>query len=258
MLHKVAGVVLLLLGSWRASAAEQAPQPRLPPSYPQPPPNYPPPPPQGPYPGQYPAPYGPGYGYPGQYVQARPPGAQRHDGFYLRMQLGPGFTSAKASSGADSVKVSGGGVGLSLAVGGAIRDNLIIFGEIVVDSATSPSREIGGLPAGTFQNGSANLGGVGAGLAYYIMPANVYLSGAVVATTFSLNDSNHDNVGSTDTGLGIDLTIGKEWFVSANWGLGVAVQVLAASMRDQQQFPGGDRPRWNAAGFAVAFSATFN
>lgn len=173
------------------------------------------------------------------------------------MQLGAGFMSARTSSGPSSLKLSGGGPQLSLAVGGAIRDNLILFGELVVDSATNPDVEFGGVSAGTARNASASVGGLGGGIAYYIMPANVFLSGAVVASQLSFRDDNN-NDSSTDFGLGIDVTLGKEWFVSDNWGLGVAVHFLAATMRDQAVFAGGDRVRWNAVGFAVAFSATFN
>jgi hypothetical protein len=277
MLRTGSCVAVLILGSWRASAAEQAPTPQPPPNYPtpqpppnyptpQPPPNYPPPPPQGPYPpppyaGQYPAPNASGYPYPGQYVLARPPGAQRHDGFYLRMQLGPGFMSAKTSSGGNSLKVSGVGPDLSLAIGGAIRDNLILFGELVVNSATNPDLEVGGVAAESIQDASVSVGGLGGGLAYYIMPANVYLSGALVITQLSFDDHTNDSFSDnsfTDPGLGIDLTVGKEWFVSDNWGLGVALQFMAASMRAKETTVGIDSPRWNAVGLAVAFSATFN
>jgi hypothetical protein len=173
------------------------------------------------------------------------------------MQLGPGFMSAKASSGADSVRLSGGGPELSVAAGGAIRDNLILFGEVVVNSATNPDVELGGVAAGTIQDASVSVGGLGGGLAYYIMPANVYLSGALVITELTFDDSTSNN-NSTDPGLGIDLTVGKEWFVSDNWGLGVALQFMAASMRDKATTLGSDRPRWNVVGLAVAFSATFN
>jgi hypothetical protein len=187
-----------------------------------------------------------------------PPGARRHDGFYLRMLLGPGFTSAKASSGSESIKLSGGGLGLSVAIGGALRDNFILFGELVVDSAISPDLEIRGVKTGTLQNASANIGGLGGGVAYYFMPFNAYLSGALVASRLTIEDRNNDETGSSDLGPALDLTIGKEWFVSDNWGLGVAVQVLLASMKDNEPLANGATATWKAIGFAIGLSATFN
>jgi len=56
--------------------------------------------------------------------------ANEHRGFYLRMNAGPGFSSMRADD-AD-LTLSGGGVGLSAAVGGAVARNFILFGEIFV------------------------------------------------------------------------------------------------------------------------------
>jgi hypothetical protein len=172
--------------------------------------------------------------------------------------MGPGLTSARASSGPTNVKLSGGGVGFRAAVGGAILENLILFGELVLDSALSPDLEVGGMLTGTFNDGSADIGGVGGGAAYYIMPINVYLAAALVASRFTLHDSGNGQVGATHLGLGFDFTVGKEWFVSDNWGLGIAGQLLLASMKDKVELPGAGRPYWKGVGLSIAFSATFN
>jgi hypothetical protein len=257
---QAAGVVALLtLAGGRAAEAQPAPGPgQPPPNYPPPPPTYPPPstyPPSGP--GPYYGPPGSPYQYPNAYG-GPPPGAERHDGFYLHLQLGPGFTSAKASSGPDSITLSGGGFGFSIAAGGALNDNLILFGELLVDSALSPDVEVNGVKTATLDNASAGLGGFGAGVAYYVMPVNLFLSGALTASRLTVNDSNGNEVGSSDLGIGIDLDVGKEWWVSDNWGLGVVGQFFVASMKDKDALPGGDRPTWKVVGFSVALSATFN
>src|SRR4051812_37727334 len=80
----------------QAAAPAPAPAPTPPPGYPPaPPPGYPPGPPPGYPPGSYGAPYSAPYPY--QRVNlGKPPGAERHDGFYLNMQLGPGYVSMSA------------------------------------------------------------------------------------------------------------------------------------------------------------------
>ena len=116
-----------------ASRARRATGRRYPPpGYPPagyPPPGYPPPgypPPGYPPPGYAPPPAG-GYPYAPPPRHAAP-GFQTHDGVYLRLQLGAGYTRMSASQGGDSAVISGGSASIGLAVGGAVTDNLIIYG----------------------------------------------------------------------------------------------------------------------------------
>jgi hypothetical protein len=47
--------------------------------------------------------------------------------------------------------------------------------------------------------------------------------------------------------------------VSGNWGIGVAAQLLLASMRDKDASAlGGMKATWTLSAFSVLFSATFN
>jgi hypothetical protein len=57
----------------------------------------------------------------------------------------------------------------------------------------------------------------------------------------------------SDNGVVIDLTIGKEWWVGRNWGLGVAGSLGLHSIPD----PDVDE-NWSGPSFAVRFSATMN
>jgi len=79
------------------------------------------------------------------------------------------------------------------------------------------------------------------------MPANIYLSPTVGLGRLSI-DNDH-----TDIGLVTDLTIGKEWWVGSQWGLGVAGAVGFHSISD-----GDVDGSWEAVTFAVRFSATTN
>jgi hypothetical protein len=182
------------------------------------------------------------------------PGYQTHDGFYLRFVLGPGYTTMSSGESSSKLKVNGGGAGFSVAAGGAIAPNVVLFGEIVSNRAMNPDVSVGS-GTGTLRDASAGLIGVGGGAALYLMPANIYLSGALTLTKLTLDDKDGKTINETSYGPGLDLTVGKEWWVSANWGLGVAAQLALATMKDKGPSPA---PTWTAVGATIAFSATFN
>jgi hypothetical protein len=289
-LSMVALVPLLSVYAATAQAQTQPPpeaaQPQAYPPAQQPPPGYAPPPAQGyppppagyAQPGYAPPPAGyppqPGYQQPGYpppqgypppppYAQVRAPGAETHDGFYLRLQLGGGYTRMSASAGGISQKISGGAVGFDLALGGSVTPNLVIFGALLASSISDPTVTYNGVSS-TATNYTASLSGIGAGAAYYLIPANVYFSGTLLATTLSWRE-NSDDPGvddtsySTELGFGFEGLVGKEWWVSDNWGLGAAAQLIVASMKDKSALDvGGPVPRWNALAFSLLFSATFN
>jgi hypothetical protein len=244
--------------------APQYPYPPQPPPQPpppqQPPPGYPPPgyPPPG-----YPPP--PAQGYPAiqQYPQVGAmtpdPGARRHDGFYLRMMIGPGYTHMGTSAAGTDVSLSGAGLGLNLAVGGALSENLAIFGDIIINSAVNPERKIGATST-SLTDRTANAQGIGAGLAYFIMPANAFIAGSLMLASSSLDDTSGDEsrtLEESEAGFGLNLVGGKEWWVSDNWGLGVAGQFFGARVKDKEVVQ-GSKPTWWLLGFSLAFTATFN
>jgi len=217
------------------------------PNYGPPPPGYgspPPPPNYAPPPRHY------GYGRP---VVYRP--VYEHDGFYLHMQLGGGYTSITAKTGNDRYTISGGSLALGIAAGGTIAPNLILFGTLYDNIISDPDITSNGVGQGTDFGTDAHLIGLGIGLAYYVMPANVYFSGALTATWMRLDDNYYDSTYlETDTGLGFQGLVGKEWWVWPGWGLGVAGQLALASMKSAD-FPD---TRWTGVSVSVLFSATYN
>jgi hypothetical protein len=242
-----------------APPAADAPPLAPPPGYP--PPGYPPPgyPPPGYPPPGYPPP--PGYGAPAYPAPppAHAPGFQLHDGVYTRLTLGGGYTRMSASASGSDIVVSGGSVGLGVAVGGAITEHLVIYGAFAFTTIGSPTVSVDGMSS---DNGgvSADSVGFGAGVAYYLEPANVYLAGTLLANEIEIDDSNGNTLGKTKLGVGVEALIGKEWWVSDNWGLGVAGQFLWASMKDNDDggLTGGVTPTWTSTSFSVLFSATYN
>lgn len=214
------------------------------------------------YPAPAPGGYGPapGYYYPpppaGYYAaqpMAPPPGYHEHDGFYLRMTMGVGYLHTSYSVGTSDLTISGGGMALSIAVGGAIMPNLILYGEITGTSALNPTFSTAtGSATG---NGTVSLVGLGPGAAYYIEPTNMYVSGTLAFSQVSASDSNSNNsTDLTNTGIGFALSVGKEWWASPNWGVGVAGMFHFASMTVKN----ANDTRMTAEGISILFSATYN
>jgi hypothetical protein len=235
-----------------------------PPAY-APPPGYAPPPAYGPPPRYAPPGYGPpgypppprayppGSYYPPGYGAPPPPPEHLHDGFYLRLHLGAGYTHLSGADGFGStVTASGGSGSFGLAIGGAVAPNFIVFGTIF-GVGSSPTVKVGGVDAG-LSNSSAVLAGIGAGAAYYFEPVNVYLSGALAFTSVEIDDANSNPIYQTRDGIGVQLMVGKEWWISQNWGVGVAGEFIGASMKDKND----SSVTWSADAFSILLSATYN
>lgn len=174
--------------------------------------------------------------------------AHRHDGFFLRTHIGPAYTHMSA----DGATIKGNGGGFGLAIGGAVQDNLIVYGELFDDVAVGPEIEIDGLSGEAGEDTAAGVVGVGVGLAYYIMPANVYVSGTLTSARLT-TQVDGEQIGQSDFGLGLSGMLGKEWWVSDNWGLGFAAQAFVGQMKDKD-----DGPTFTTMAAAVVLSATYN
>lgn len=186
---------------------------------------------------------------PGMYVAA--PYSHVHHGLFVRMLIGPGGFDAKASSGGQDVDVSGGGGGFSLAVGGAVSESFIVYGEVFDDVALSPTVTVNGQQMQAANDVNAGVVGFGPGFAYYL-PSNVYIGATFAAAKISVQQ-NGTEIAHSDTGFGVSAHIGKEWWVSDNWGCGIAGQVFAGSIPDNSA-----NTNWTTVGATVAFSATYN
>jgi len=201
----------------------------------------------GDLPGPPPPPtYGPSYNY----APPPPPGAHEHDGFYLRAELGFGGTTLQRNS--PDAKASGGGPVFGVAVGGAITRNLILYFEGFDDVAVSPTVSDATMTSEATDS-SSGVYGFGPGVAYYFMPINLYVSGTV-ALSHIIVTRNGDEVARSDWGLGLSLMVGKEWWVTDNWGLGVALQLYGGRIADGA----ANADSWSAGSLGLLFSATYN
>lgn len=238
---------------------EQPPPPYgPPPGYTASPPGYYAPPPYQAPPTGYPAP-------PPPYMQYRAPGAETHDGFYLRLHLGGGFTTMRASLNGVKEEFSGGSAAFGMALGGSVSPNLVLYGAFALTTTSNPTHKLRGVSDALFPNTSATTGGFGVGAAYYLMPANVYLAGTVLATQFQVTDDRLDSddeayaILDTRYGIGFEALVGKEWWVSDNWGLGGAVQFLLGTSKEKQAAASsGPNTTWTTTAVSLVFSATYN
>jgi hypothetical protein len=98
--------------------------------------------------------------------------------------------------------------------------------------------------------------GVGGGLAYYL-DSNLFFAGSLLASRLVINNSDGNAIARSDWGFTFDGQIGKEWWASDNWGLGVSLQLLLGRMKDQDD-GSGLTPTWSFTSFNVLFSASYN
>jgi hypothetical protein len=179
------------------------------------------------------------------------PGHHEHEGFFFRFGAGLGYTAMVADDPAETT-VKGGGGNLMLAFGFNVAPRLIIYGEGIVDVAVNPTIEIDGEEFDT-DDLSAGIIGAGAGLAFYTR-SNLYFSGTLALMQLSVQVDG-DEVGESQFGPAFSGQVGKEWWVSSNWGLGIAGQLLLASMKDSG---GSEDVTWGAAALSILFSATYD
>jgi hypothetical protein len=179
------------------------------------------------------------------------PGYHEHDGFYLRLVMGAGYLNTTMSVSGDSATLSGFAGSFAAAVGGSIAPNLIIYGEISGMSVNEPTMSYRGTSS-TQRDVTFSMLTFGPGLAYYLQPMNVYFSGSVGFGYFNFSDNNdYYEDENSDLGFGLSTMMGKEWWVTTDWGLGVAAQFQMATAKLNET-------RFTGYGFALMFSATYN
>ncbi len=261
---RVGAVIVLCMAVAPAARAEQpvvpAEEPEPPPEPPSEPPSEPPPePPAAPAP-PAPAPRlrpspGPIDPTPGSYPPLGAVSAESHqDGFLFRVLFG--LSSFTAETGHRSL--SGPGFDLGLAAGYALRPGLILQLDSVIAGPSNPTYEVDGEEMD--RRFSAAVVGLGPGATYYARH-NVYATAAVYACwlrrteTVDTPPAGSDEIReSSRTGIGASLNVGKEWWLTDSWGLGIAGRALLATMRDGES----DDSTWGVRTFSLLFSATMN
>jgi hypothetical protein len=173
----------------------------------------------------------------------------RHEGFYIRPDLGFGYLRASGSPGGVDASIGGAGATFGIAVGGTVSENSVLAFHLWDMVVSNPSYSIGGT---TVENIDATLTLLAFGPQYtHYTPDNLYFS-----LTPSLTRATLTSQGSTEDsnwGFGMRAAIGKEWWVADRWGLGVAGHLSLTVNKAP-----ADAGTWTGWGASIAFSATYN
>jgi hypothetical protein len=177
--------------------------------------------------------------------------ARRHLGGFFRPDVGFGYLNASALSGGNA-SIGGIGESAGVAAGGAVTEDTILAFHIWTIVATSPSVNMGGYSL-TDRNASAlGITTFGPEITSY-SSENLYVSVSPGLSRMVLaGQGSGGNV--SNWGFGLRTAVGKEWWVSDHWGLGVACQ-LSLSLNQDASSSGAS---WMGLGATLAFSATYN
>lgn len=142
---------------------------------------------------------------------------RRHDGFYFRIGLGPGYAIATLHSTMPDSDSHGIDISTELAVGTTIRPGLVIGGGTFPMVVPSPSYD--GVDAG-----GQHVSATGPFVDYYLDPAKgLHVQGGLLFSAGYL-DGRGGHVG---VGYGATLGAGYDMFVADEWSLGALVRVTA-------------------------------
>jgi len=181
----------------------------------------------------------------------------QHDGFFLRFHggVGSGNMAEEDIMGSDMTLTGLAGV-LRVQIGGTIATNLALFGETSAFVISDPTMEWQNTP-GTLENADLSISDIGAGLTYYFMPSNMYISGTVVLSRDKIELKDLDRAATTEMGYGFYFSVGKEWWVSSEWGMGVAGFGYYSQTTDKDESSQTEYTVKNTV-FGVVFSATYH
>ncbi|HRE89491.1 MAG TPA: hypothetical protein PK095_10150 [Myxococcota bacterium] len=195
-------------------------------------------------------------------AEARPhnPNAgQRHDPghFFVRLSGGFGFSSATFDDPGETTLSGFGGMG-SFKFGATIARNVALGVDLFGLSMFEPSVTVNGDDLGSAEGTRASMGAIGLGGTFYIMPANLYIaaSAGVGLGTIEFRGRFGGIVVTSEEdsrpGFAANVMIGKEWWVSRKWGIGLAGQLIFASLETDDDVGLG------VFGAGLLFSATMN
>jgi hypothetical protein len=184
-------------------------------------------------------------------------GDRAHDnGFFLRLAGGVGGASTELEHGGSTAKYEGETGDVDFAIGAVVAKNFAIHGSLWGWLASDPEYTLDSLKGSL--NGDLGFTAVGAGITYFFMPVNMYLSASVGAGSMTVDVSGDSY--NTDTGPAVLVTLGKEWWVGTSWGLGVALSGGYHSVKDGGTDLLGNPidESWQGGHVALRFSATLN
>lgn len=179
-----------------------------------------------------------------------------HDGFFLNMGLGAGSTDMDFTiddSAYPGGTFSGMSTILDFRIGGCPVENLAVSFDMTGITMEEPDLEYDNGTSGQ-ADATLNISSFGVGATWFEENLNAYVGG-----TFYFggqeNLETSSASGKIDGSLkGFALRVGKEWWVSENWGLGAQLQYNMANFESDTDIAETDE----FSTLALLFSATFN
>jgi len=184
---------------------------------------------------------------------------RRHDGLFLRASGGFGPVHTQIDDPTIALDFSGRAFDANVALGYMVAPNLAVHGTLFGWTTFNPDAEIalnGVITATEELEGHVQMAALGVGATYYMVPANLYVSGTLGMGRLDFDGEDETGApveGNTDLGLAFDLTVGQEWWVGDQWGLGVAGGFIYHSLPDSEI-----DETWTGSAFTVRFTATMN
>jgi hypothetical protein len=176
--------------------------------------------------------------------------AQPHEGFLFRVT--PGVSAAAASTTVDEVDytLSGAAGQLGLVAGWAVAPRFILTAELLGHAILGPDLEVDDDTMETDDDLEWGISYAGLGATYYFR-SNAFVAASGGALIMTLDSDDLDRA-ETDLGGAGKLTAGYEWWVGRETGLGVALELMAGAVPDDEDVT------WGVATLGLALSATYN
>lgn len=228
----------------RASAQDADPEPP-PPAYadepaeqaPPPHPDLPPPPELAPTSSYAPAP-----------PDAVPVGAERHDGFYLRLGLGIGGMAYDRSTGDDlfdrdpdsSSNLLGGGGVFELSIGGTPAEGLVVAGTLLSHTVADPTVKFDGGEELELSDPLV-FALLGATVDWYPDAHKGFHFGGTLGLAVAALDRPEGTADIGGAGLGLSALAGYDWWIGDEWSLGVLGRLSGARVRGEPSERVGER-----------------
>ena len=183
---------------------------------------------------------------------------EEHDEFFLRAAVGLCAGNAKLESSGFKAELKDPGLDVNVAAGYVVMPNLAVHATLWGWGLNDPDVDVSGaIGVGSLaSHGIFQMIAFGAGATYYLMPLNAYLSSSIGVGSFSGSD---ELDGQSKSGVALDVTAGKEWWVNPEWGAGASLSYTYASADDKDLGPAtAPRGSWTGTSWALRFTATFN
>ncbi len=211
---------------------------------------------QAPPPGGYPAPV---YSHPpaAPVTPRQDEGARRHDGFYLRLQLGPGYfhdAQSREREGQNAVlvsEVSGFATGFEVLAGGTIGNGVVIGGTLAITRVANYDRTVGSDTAETADVIGFTM--LASFVDWYPDPEVGFHVLGVLGLAGASSKDRDWNPG----GLAIGAGVGYDWWIADQWSIGVLGKVVVAGLGEEPE-AGDDRLAEGVFAPSLMFGGTYH